>query len=38
MNNLMFKYISDLLPEHTRKYHQDRTSLLDDLPLNSILL
>jgi len=40
MNNLMFKYISDLLPEHTRiKHHQDRTSsLFDDLPLNSILL
>lgn len=39
MNSLMFKYISDLLPEHTRKYHQDRTSsLFDDLPLNSILL
>jgi len=38
MNNLMFKYISDLLPEHTRKYHQDRPSLFDDLPLNSILL
>lgn len=39
MNNLMFKYISDLLPEHTRKYHEQRTSsLFDDLPLNSILL
>jgi len=39
MNNLMFKYISDLLPEHSRKYHENRTSsLFDDLPLNSILL
>eukprot|EP00492_Amphilonche_elongata_P000816 TRINITY_DN146_c0_g1_i3.p1 TRINITY_DN146_c0_g1~~TRINITY_DN146_c0_g1_i3.p1 ORF type:complete len:282 (-),score=33.79 TRINITY_DN146_c0_g1_i3:360-1205(-) len=40
MNNLMFKYISDYLPEHTRKQHQhqNRTSLFDDLPLSSILL
>lgn len=39
MNNLMFKYISDLLPEHSRKYHENRTSsLFDDIPLNSILL
>lgn len=36
MNKIMFKYISDSLPERTRKYHEARTSKL--IPLNSLLM
>jgi len=38
MNEIMFKYISDLLPEPTPKYHRSpKSSLFDDIPLPFLL-